>query len=174
MEFPELDAVRLIKNIRRNDVNSPILMLSESGAIDQRLAGLGEGADDYLIKPFKLADLAERMITLLRKRKQEATTILRFNALEINLSTRTVTVNGEEISLSTRPFSVLASLVRNVGNVVSREKLAREIWHDDRVTEKNVIEVQINHLRSIFSDLGHPLPMKTIRGEGYLLRNKSF
>jgi DNA-binding response OmpR family regulator len=173
MAMSDVDPVQFLKNIRRNAVSIPVVMLSERGDVDQRVTALQEGANDYLMKPFKFPDLMERIVTLLRRHSFAPVTSLSFDdEVTINLLTRTVIVNGDEFSLTTRPFSVLVHLVKHQGQIVSREELAQEIWHDESIVGKNVIEVHINHIRSDFHQRGYTLPLLSIRGQGYMLKNK--
>ena len=169
----DVDPVQFLKAIRRNAVSIPVVMLSDRGAVDQRVNALQEGANDYLMKPFKFPDLMERIVTLLRRHSFTPVTSLSFDEVTINLLARTVTVGDAEFTLTTRPFAVLVHLVKHQGQIVSRDELAREIWHDDRVVGKNVIEVHINHIRGDFEKRGYTLPLLSIRGKGYMLKSKT-
>jgi two-component system copper resistance phosphate regulon response regulator CusR len=173
LTLPDVDGVQVVRNLRRKAVSVPVVILSERGAVEQRVSGLAEGADDYVVKPFEFPELLERIVTLLRRQSYAEVTVLRFEDIVINLLTRTVTIDGNVIRLRTRQFAVLTYLIRHQGEIVSREELAREIWHDESVTWKNVIEVQINRLRSIFSEIGRPLHLQTIRGKGYVIGDLS-
>lgn len=172
MTLSDVDPVEFLKGLRRNAFLVPVVMLSERGDLDQRVNALQEGADDYLMKPFKFPDLMERIVTLLRRHSFAPVTRLCFDDIEINLLTRTVTAKGQIVPLTTRPFALLSHFVKHHDQIVSREELAKEIWHDERIVGKNVIEVHINHIRSHFTQLGCPLPLFSIRGKGYLLGKK--
>lgn len=169
MTLSDVDPVEFLKNLRRSSVSIPVVMLSERGDLDQRVNALQEGANDYLMKPFKFPELMERIVTLLKRHSFASVTTLSYDDIEINLLTRTVKANGQIVPLTTRPFAVLSHLVKHRDQVVSREELAQEIWHDERIVGKNVIEVHINHIRTHFNQLGYVLPLISIRGKGYLL-----
>lgn len=164
-----IDAIQLVKKIRRNFTSMSIILLSERDMVDQRARALAEGADDYLTKPCTFADLNLRIETLLRRKSLPPNTTLSFQDLEINLLTRTIKVKGQPIHMPSRPFALLSYFVKHQEEVISREKLARDVWSDESVVGKNVIEVYINQTRARFAQLGHPLQLQTIRGKGYRL-----
>jgi len=172
MTRSDVDPVEFMKGLRKKSLLVPVVMLSEPGDVDQRVNALEEGANDYLMKPFKFPDLMERIVTVLKRHSFSSMTSLRYDGIEINLLTRTVTKNGQIVPLTTRPFALLTHFVKHHNQIVSREELAQEIWHDQRIVNKNVIEVHVNHIRSHFSRLGCSLPLLSIRGKGYMLGHK--
>lgn len=169
LTLPDMDGIQVLKNLRRKAVSVPVMILTERGEIDHRVSALLEGADDYVMKPFKFSELLERIATLEKRRSFASIAVLKCDDIVIDLIARKVSVNGEHIPIRTRKFAVLTYLVKHQGEVVSREELAREIWQDESVTTKNVIEVQINRLRTIFANAGHPLRLQTVRGQGYVI-----
>ena len=169
LALPDVDGVQVLKSLRRKATSVPVIILCERGAVDQRVSALAEGADDYVVKPFRFSELHERIVTLEKRKSFASISVLNCDDITIDLLARKVTVDGNLIPIRTRKFAVLTYLVKHQGEVVSREELAREIWQDESVTTKNVIEVQINRLRTIFANAGHRLRLQTVRGQGYVI-----
>ncbi len=171
--LPDRDGLSLIRELRESGFANPILIITARDAIEDRIAGLDTGADDYLIKPFSFEELLARLRAVMRRSRPAPESVLRVADLELNLLTRDVTRNGVSIDLTQRQFELLACLVRHAGLVVSREMIAREVWEEATATWTNVIEVQVNHLRRKIERPGWPPLLHTIRGEGYLLGVRS-
>lgn len=171
--LPDRDGLSLIRELRDSGFANPILITTARDAVEDRVAGLDTGADDYLIKPFSFEELLARLRAIMRRSRPAPESVLRVADLELNLLTRDVTRNGVSIDLTQRQFELLACLVRHAGLVVSREMIAREVWEEATATWTNVIEVQVNHLRRKIERPGWPPLLHTIRGEGYLLGVRS-
>lgn len=171
--LPDRDGLSLIRELRESGFANPILITTARDAVEDRVAGLDTGADDYLIKPFSFGELLARLRAIMRRSRPAPESVLRVADLELNLLTRDVTRNGVSIDLTQRQFELLACLVRHAGLVVSREMIAREVWEEATATWTNVIEVQVNHLRRKIERPGWPPLLHTIRGEGYLLGGRS-
>ena len=171
--LPDRDGLSLIRELRDSGFANPILITTARDAVEDRVAGLDTGADDYLIKPFSFEELLARLRAIMRRSRPAPESVLRVADLELNLLTRDVTRNGVSIDLTQRQFELLACLVRHAGLVVSREMIAREVWEEATATWTNVIEVQVNHLRRKIERPGWPPLLHTIRGEGYLLGGRS-
>ena len=171
--LPDRDGLSLIRELRDSGFANPILITTARDAVEDRVAGLDTGADDYLIKPFSFEELLARLRAIMRRSRPAPESVLRVADLELNLLTRDVTRNGVSIDLTQRQFELLACLVRHAGLVVSREMIAREVWEEATATWTNVIEVQVNHLRRKIERPGWPPLLHTIRGEGYLLGGSS-
>ncbi len=146
-----------------------MLILTGRDALDDRVAGLDRGADDYMVKPFALAELLARVRALLRRDQGLASNQLRCGGLCLDLNEKTVTQGGEAVVLTLREFALLRRLMMQVGKVVSRERLQEDIydWQDD--IGSNALEVHIHHLRR---KLGADM-IRTVRGEGYRLEQTS-
>lgn len=127
MTLSDVDPVEFLKNLRRSSVSIPVVMLSERGDLDQRVNALQEGANDYLMKPFKFPELMERIVTLLKRHSFASVTTLSYDDIEINLLTRTVKANGQIVPLTTRPFAVLSHLVKHRDQVVSRRACSGDL-----------------------------------------------
>jgi two-component system OmpR family response regulator len=168
--MPRLDGVGLVETLRREGDQTPVLFLSALGEIDDRVTGLKAGADDYLVKPYALAELVARVEALSRRRETGSVhTLLRVGELEMDLIGRTVHRQGKEIDLQPREFQLLEFLMRHAGQSVTRTMLLEKVWEYHFDPQTNVIDVHISRLRSKI-DKGFDRPMlQTVRGAGYRL-----
>lgn len=169
LTLPDMDGLEVLKKLRQDGVPVPILILSGRHSLEQRVEGLAAGADDYLGKPYAFSELKARVDALIRRNSFSQVTTLTCDAIVLNVVTRTVTVNDREVELQRLQFDVLAYLIKKKGHIVSRKDLALDVWHDEKAASTNLVVVQINLIRGRFKELGHPLPLKTIRDVGYLL-----
>ncbi len=171
--LPELDGLTIIRTLRASENHTPALILSALGEVDDRVAGLQAGGDDYLVKPFAFSELHARLLALLRRRVPEsADTRLVVADLEMDLLTRRVRRAGKEIALQPREFRLLEYLMRHAGQVVTRTMLLENVWDYHFDPQTNVIDVHISRLRSkIDKDFARPL-LQTVRGAGYVLRDQ--
>ena len=170
--LPGRDGLQILTSIRKHGVNTPVLLLTARDSLEDRVAGLNSGADDYLIKPFAFAELVARIRALLRRGRTAETLRLSVGDLDMDLVTRKVLRGGLSVELTTREFELLEYLLRHQGQVVLRDTLAREVWKETtRGTPlNNVIDVHIARLRRKV-DLDQPVKLiHTIRGVGFMLR----
>lgn len=168
--LPDLDGRAVVRTLRSEGIQTPVLILTALGSVDDRVRGLTLGADDYLVKPFAFPELIARLHALCRRSVTRPPPRQEVGPLTLDLSTRRVTRNGQEIDLSPTEFSVLEFLMRHAGQVVTRRMLNEHLWGEDWNGMTNVIEVHINHLRRKM-DRGHDEPLiHTVRGRGYVLR----
>ena len=170
--LPKLDGLSLIKKIRDKKINTPILILSALGEVDEKVLGLKAGADDYLAKPFSFSELLARTEVLVRRTNPEIKeTSIKVGSLIMNLLTRQVHRNGIEIELQPREFRLLEFLMRRSNQVVTRTMLLEGVWEYHFDPQTNVIDVHISRLRS---KIDKPFDGKemlfTERGAGYALR----
>lgn len=170
--LPDGDGLELLGNLRREEYSKPILIISARDSVDQRVTGLDRGADDYLTKPFVFSELLARVRALLRRKEPTVESKLTADDLVLDLVTRRVSRGEVEIELTPRQFEILAYLMRRKNEVVSRDMLARDIWREPTATWTNVIEVQINRLRSKLATPQRPPLLFTIRGEGYMFSER--
>lgn len=170
--LPHLDGLTIIEVLRKQGNRTPVLILSALGSVDQRVEGLRAGGDDYLTKPFALAELLARLEALLR-RGQVAPgpeTRLKVADLEMDLLARTVTRAGQRVDLTAREFKLLEFLLRRAGQVVTRTMLLEGVWDLHFDPQTNVIDVHMSRLRQAI-DKGHERTLiQTIRGAGYTIR----
>ena len=170
--LPKLDGLSLIKKIRDQKIDTPILILSALGEVDEKVLGLKAGADDYLAKPFSFSELLARIEVLVRRTNPEVKeTSIKVGSLIMNLLTRQVHRNGVEIELQPREFRLLEFLMRRSNQVVTRTMLLEGVWEYHFDPQTNVIDVHISRLRS---KIDKPFDGKemlfTERGAGYALR----
>lgn len=170
--LPKLDGLSLIKKIRDQKINTPILILSALGEVDEKVLGLKAGADDYLAKPFSFSELLARIEVLVRRTNPEVKeTSIKVGSLIMNLLTRQVHRNGIEVELQPREFRLLEFLMRRSNQVVTRTMLLEGVWGYHFDPQTNVIDVHISRLRS---KIDKPFDGKemlfTERGAGYALR----
>lgn len=167
--LPGLDGLEVLRALRADGRAVPVLMLTARDAVDDRVAGLDAGADDYLVKPFAFAELLARLRVLLRRGQPDRETILRAGGLEIDLLKRRVTRGGAEVPLAHKEFALLEYLARHKGQAVTREMLGRDVWADPNYALTNVVEVYVNLLRKKIDPPGGPSVITTLRGVGYRL-----
>ena len=169
--LPGRDGLEVLAALRKQNMTAQVLILTAKDAIEDRVAGLDTGADDYLVKPFAFPELSARIRALLRRGKSEPVASLRIGTLEIDPATRTVSREGLRLELTVREFELLEFLARNKGRVVSREMLARDVWKEPgRATPlDNVIDVHVARLRKKLDDPFEGKLLHTVRGVGFIL-----
>jgi two-component system OmpR family response regulator len=170
--LPGLDGIKLLRTLRGAGDETPVLLLSALGEVDERVEGLKAGGDDYLTKPFAFSELLARIEALARRRRPEATqTLLAVSDLEMDVLARSVRRAGHVIDLQPREYALLECLMRNAGQVVTRTMLLETVWGYHFDPQTNVIDVHISRLRAkIDRDFDRPL-LHTVRGAGYVLRD---
>ena len=168
--LPEVDGLTVVRTLRASDNRVPVLILSALGEVDQRVAGLRAGGDDYLVKPFAFSELEARIEALARRTAPEGpATLLRVGDLEMDLMTRSVQRGETAIDLQPREFALLEYLMRHAGQVVTRAMLLEHVWGYNFDPQTNVIDVHVSRLRQKI-DKGFDAPLLlTVRGAGYRL-----
>ena len=169
--LPGRDGFQILRDLRSQGFAKPVLMLTSRDAVEDRVAGLDGGADDYLVKPFAFAELVARLRALLRRNLGDREMVLRAGDLEVDLVARRVVRDGTEVELSNREFELLAYLLRQKNATVTRDMLARDVWKEPGGLMTNVIEVCVNALRKKVELPGHRQLIHTVRGVGYALRD---
>ncbi len=169
--LPKLDGLAILRTLRASGDSTPVLILSALGEVEDRVAGLRAGGDDYLVKPFAFSELHARLEALARRRVGEApTTRLQVADLDMDLLAREVRRGGSLIPLQPREFRLLEYLMRHAGQVVTRTMLLEQVWDYHFDPQTNVIDVHISRLRAKI-DKGHEQALlHTVRGAGYVLR----
>ncbi len=169
--LPKLDGLSIIERIRKEDIRTPVIILSAKGSVEDRVKGLHTGGDDYLTKPFSFSELLARVQALIRRASgvSEPTRITA-GELSIDLLTREVTRSGKKIELQPLEFALLEYLTRNAGRVVSKTMIMEHVWNYNFDPQTNVVEARICRLRDKI-DKGFPETLiKTVRGVGYVLK----
>lgn len=173
--LPHRDGLEILKEIRKEGLVIPVLILTSKDSVDDRVNGLNAGADDYLVKPFAFPELQARIRALLRRGKPESSPFLKLADLQMDLTTRTVNRSGITIALTAKEFVLLEYFLTNKGRVVSREMLVRDVWKENsRYTPlDNVIDVHIARLRRKIDDNSPQKLLHTVRGVGFILRENA-
>ncbi|OIR09934.1 transcriptional regulatory protein CusR [mine drainage metagenome] len=164
------DGIDLVKTLRADHVEVPILFLSGLGSVEDRVKGLLAGADDYLPKPFAFVELAARLHVLLRRPLLARETVLRVGDLEMDLIERTVRRDGRPISLLPREIKLLDYLMRHPGRVLSRTELLENVWNYRTEAESNLVDVHVGKLRRKIDLPNLPPLLHTVRGSGFMLK----
>jgi two-component system, OmpR family, response regulator len=168
--LPGIDGFATCRRLRALGVDAPVLMLTARGSVDDRVAGLDGGADDYLTKPFSFAELLARLRALIRRGQLERPGVIAVGDLQMNRASRRVWRGEREISLSGREFALLEAFMRRPGDVLTRLHLLQEAWHYDFEHRSNVIEVYVRYLRQKIDKPFGVRSLETVRGAGYRLR----
>jgi DNA-binding response OmpR family regulator len=167
--LPGMNGLEVLRRVRAAGLTTPILLLTARDEIDDRVAGLDAGADDYLTKPFAFAELLARTRALLRRPPLQADDVVRVGELELDRRLRTVRVGSLSLNLSAREFSLLDYLSRHPGQVLTRTQIGEAVWGLDFEHESNVVDVYIGYLRrKLQAGRGGPA-IRTVRGVGYVL-----
>ncbi len=169
INLPRLSGIEVLKRLRDRSSVVPVLLLTARDTVTDRVQGLDCGADDYLTKPFDLDELNARLRALLRRSSGRATPLLTHGAVILDPAARRVTLNGAEVELSQREFSLLQVLMENLGRVLPRSRLEETLYGWGTEVESNTLEVHVHHLRK---KLGSTL-IRTVRGVGYVMEKSA-
>ena len=166
--LPGLDGIELLKRLRKAGKDCSVLMVTAKDGIQDRVAGLDAGADDYLVKPFALEELMARVRALVRRGHNIKDSIIRIGDLEVNTKRRSASRAGEEIELTSKEFALLELLALRAGEVVRRSDVWEQLYDFNQDVESNVVDVYIAHLRKKLEKEGMKKLIHTRRGEGYI------
>jgi len=167
--LPDKEGIQVCRDLRSRGVGTPILMLTARDALEDRVAGLNAGADDYLVKPFGFAELLARIQALLRRSNLTRPVVLTVADLCLDPTSHRVARAGATISLTPREYAILEVLMRHAGQLVTRATLAERVWETERDDFTNLVDVHISHLRRKIDTAGAMPLIHTVRGRGYLL-----
>lgn len=168
--LPKRDGLSVLREARRRKVQTPILLLTARDTLVDKVAGLDQGADDYLTKPFAFEELLARVRALLRRGAPTQSTTLTLADLSLDPATRQVTRAGKKLDLTAKEFALLEFFLRNPGRVLSRVLIAQHVWGVDFDTFTNVIDVYVKYLRKKIDADFEPKLIHTVRGAGYVLK----
>jgi heavy metal response regulator len=168
--LPKRDGVSILRDMRRRKLTIPVLMLTARDTIADKVAGLDQGADDYLTKPFAFEELLARLRALLRRGAPSLSSELTFADLQLDLVTHQVTRAGKRVDLTAKEFALLEFFLRQPGRVLSRALIAQHVWGVDFDTFTNVIDVYVNYLRKKIDADFEPKLLHTVRGVGYVMK----
>jgi DNA-binding response OmpR family regulator len=167
--LPGIDGLEVLAEMRRQEVKTPVLLLTALDGVDDRVRGLDQGADDYLTKPFAFSELLARIRALSRRPPLEMEPVLRVGDLELDIVRHDVRRGERRIELSRREFSLLEFFMRNAGQLLTRSQLAERVWGFDFFHDSNVVEVYVGYLRRKLDSPGSLTQIRTVRGMGYIL-----
>ena len=170
--LPGKDGLFICRQLRKNNIETPILMLTARDDVEDKVSGLDAGADDYLTKPFEFAEFLARVRALIRRKSKATSNKIKIADLELDQLTHKVTRSGKEIELTSTEYSLLEYLMLNANTVVTRTMISEHVWNDDFDSFSNVINVYINYLRNkIDKDFNKKL-IHSLRGTGYILKDE--
>ncbi|RCK33988.1 MULTISPECIES: response regulator transcription factor [Thalassospira] len=167
LSLPGLDGIEILKTVRARKINLPVMILTARGNLDERVAGLDAGADDYMVKPFELSELEARARALLRRNIGQRNPAITVGKLTFNSVDRSVTIDGQPVLLTPRERGVLEILLLNVSQVISKEKIALHLFGFDDEASVKSIELYISRLRKKIAS--GDVEVRTIRGLGYMI-----
>jgi two-component system, OmpR family, response regulator PhoP len=167
--LPEINGIDLIKQLRKQNIAFPILILTARGNWQDKVEGLEAGADDYLVKPFHNEELRARLNALTRRSKGHASPVLHYGPLSINTASKVVAISDQPITLTQYEYNTLEYLALNYERVVSKTELTEHLYDQDFDLDSNVIEVLVGRLRKKIDPDGTLKPITTLRGQGYKL-----
>jgi two-component system, OmpR family, response regulator MprA len=170
--MPEIDGLEVCRRLRAAGDRTPVLMLTARDAVDDRVAGLDAGADDYLVKPFALRELQARLRALLRRTETTRAGVLRFADLELDPAAREVRRGDRAIELSRTEFNLLELFLEHPRQVLTRTQIFERVWGYDFGATSNALGVYMGYLRRKTEAGGEPRLLHTVRGVGYILRDK--
>lgn len=168
--LPGITGIGVLREMRASGNNTPVLLLTAMGTVEDRVAGLDAGADDYLVKPFDFSELMARIRAIVRRGGERAGNVMSSGDLTLDTASRTVTRGGKEIRLTAREFDILEYLMQNQGRVLSRDKLSNHIWNYDYDGGSNVIDVYMYHLRRKIDKGFDEKKIQTVKGAGYIIK----
>lgn len=170
IHLPRMNGLRVLQELRRKKVTTPVLLLTVRATIEDKVLGLDAGADDYLTKPFAFQELVARVRALLRRRAEAEPPVLQIADLVLDPARRTVFRGGEKIELTAKEYTLLDYLMRNPGRVLTRTLIGEHVWDYDFDTSTNVIDVYVNYLRKKIDAGRETKLIHTVRGVGYMLK----
>ena len=171
--LPKIDGWEVLESIRKEQLNTPVIILTAKDAKEDIVKGLELGADDYLVKPFSFVELLARIKAILRRGRPDTDlSIMTVEDLTLDLISRTVRRNEKDIELSAKEFMLLEYLMRNEGQILTRTMILESVWGYNFDTESNTIDVHINHLRKKIDRDFQPKLIRTIKGVGYVLKSE--
>jgi len=170
ISLPKMDGLQVLKKLRQQKVNIPVLLLTVRATIEDKVLGLDAGADDYLTKPFAFQELVARVRALMRRRAEAEPALLQVADLILDPARRLVSRDGEKIELTAKEFALLEYFMRNPGRVLTRTLLIEHVWSYDFDTMTNIVDVYVNYLRKKIDSGREPKLIHTVRGVGYVLK----
>ena len=169
--MPKLSGIEVLQKMRSQGIATPALMLTARDAVEDRVAGLDTGADDYLPKPFAASELLARVRAMLRRKEDFNHDVIKFSDIELDKSAMSIKCNTKSVRLNNKAFQLMEMLIEHKGAVLSINQIMERIWGWDSDSEINVVWVNISFLRKKLTELGAHAQIKAVRGVGYTLEN---
>lgn len=166
--LPKMSGLHLLQSIRREGINTPVLILTARESVEDRVKGLDSGADDYLKKPFDLGEVCARIRALVRRSSGRTESVIAYRNILLDPAAHSVKLEGQELVLPRREFALLQKLLENIGQVLSREQIAQSLYGWEEEVDSNALEVHIHNLRKKLN----ASYIRTIRGVGYMLEKE--
>lgn len=170
--LPKMNGMDVLKNMRKREISTPVLILTAKGQLEDKVEGLKEGADDYMVKPFARDELIARVESILRRYNRTLGNGYQFKDLKIDFTSKTVTIGGENVIISGKLYDILEYMVRNKNIIISKEQLFDRIWGFESETIYTVTEVYVSNLRKILDKYDYKKYLKTIKTIGYMWSEK--
>ena len=167
--MPKMDGFSVLKEIRKQGIDVPVILLTAKSEIDDKVEGLDAGADDYLTKPFAMKELLARLRSITRRQGEVTDNIMEFSNLKLDRSTFMISTETDSLRLANKEFQMLEMLLSNPGQIISTDQFMDKIWGYDTETELNVVWVYVSYLRKKLSKIGAKVNIKAARGVGYLV-----
>lgn len=171
--IPFIDGLTLLRKMRLKKISTPVLFLTAKDTVEDMVIGLDSGADDYLVKPFSFDELFARVRALLRRQGDSKDIVLSLDDLKLNTITREATRASKLIELTSKEYSLLEYFLRNKNRVLTKHQIAEHVWNYDFEYNSNIVEVYIRYLRRKIDDISENKLIHTIRGGGYLFKDKN-
>ncbi|MCU0566026.1 MAG: response regulator transcription factor [Oculatellaceae cyanobacterium Prado106] len=169
--MPGMTGVEICRRLRATGIKIPVILLTAKEDVSDRVAGLDAGADDYVVKPFKIEELLARVRAHLRRTQETNPDLLQFSDLSLNRKTREVFRNGRAIELTAKEFELLDYLLSHPRQVITRDQILEKVWGYDFMGDSNIIEVYVRYLRLKLEEQQEKRLIQTVRGVGYVLRD---
>ncbi len=170
--MPKMNGLDVLRELRKNGIDTPVLILTAKAETDDKIVGLDAGADDYLTKPFAMGELLARIRALTRRKAEFSPNLLSFGNLSLNRESFELSVGENSVRLGNKEFQMIEMLLNNPGRLISTEQFMERIWGYETEAEINVVWVYISYLRKKLVNLGANLEIKAVRGVGYTLEEK--
>ena len=170
--LPKISGLEVLRQIRKDKITTPVLLLTALDSVSDKVDGLDAGADDYLVKPFAFGELLARIRVLLRRQSDNKTNVFTVGDIELDITKRVVTCNGNQIDFTAKEFAVLEYMIRNKGNTLTRSQITEHVWEYEADFESNVVDVYVRYIRRKIEKHSEMKLIHTVRGIGYLLKEE--
>ena len=168
--LPKMSGLEVLRTLRKEKNQSYVILLTAMDAVEDRVAGLNAGADDYLVKPFAFEELLARIRTLFRRQNEQVDNLLTYQDISMNVEEHWVTRGSERIELTTKEYALLEYLLHNPGRVLTRTQISDHVWNNEFEYDSNIVDVYIRYLRNKIDKPFEVKLIQTVRGVGYALR----